>query len=80
MIGEKRDCESIVTQLMAARAALDRASLLVISYHLERCLIDDSGKTDLAQLDRIIEFLLRFSTTAPESAPADCEDDAPAAD
>ena len=29
MVEEERDCEAILTQLMAARAALDRVGLLV---------------------------------------------------
>jgi DNA-binding FrmR family transcriptional regulator len=62
MIEEQRDCESVVTQLMAARAALDRTSLLIVNHHLEQCLLGAEGQTNRAQLERIVEFLLKFST------------------
>lgn len=67
MIEEARDCESIVTQLLAARAALDKASLLVLSHHLERCLTNPTGQQSRAQLERVIQFFLKFSTAAPET-------------
>lgn len=66
MIEEARDCEAIVTQLLAARAALDKASLLVLSHHLERCLTNSAGQQSRAQLERIIQFFLRFSNVAPQ--------------
>ena len=39
MIEEQRDCEAIVTQLLAARAALDKTGMLIMGKHIERCLI-----------------------------------------
>ena len=67
MVEEDRDCEAVVTQLTAARAALDRASLLILSRHLERCLTDSSADANQAQLNRILEFFLKFSVPAPET-------------
>lgn len=68
MILEERDCEAIVTQLMAARAALDRASLLVMTHHIEQCLLDPSGQATPAQLGRLIQFFLRFAGPGAEGA------------
>ncbi len=68
MIEQERDCESVVTQLMAARAALDRTSLLIVNHHLAQCLLDSEGHTNRAQLERIVEFLLRFSTPTSTAA------------
>ena len=65
MVEEERECEAIVTQLMAARSALDRAGLVIMSYHLERCLMSPQGETNRAQLERIVSFFLKFG-----SAPA----------
>jgi len=61
MIEEERGCEAIVTQLMAARAALDKTGLHIMSHHIESCLLDPSGKSNRHQLDRIISFFLRFA-------------------
>jgi len=67
MIEEGRDCEAIVTQLMAARAALDRASILIINGHIERCLLDATGQEGRAQLDRLVSFLLKISPIMPQT-------------
>ncbi len=75
MIEEQRDCEAIVTQLMAARSALDRASLHVVTHHIEQCLVDPSGRENRRNLNRIVEFFLKLSSVTPESglpvAPVD---------
>jgi len=70
MIDEQRSCEAIITQLMAARAALDRASRLILSRHLERCLTEQGGLPDREQLDRILEFLIKLPP-APPDGPSD---------
>jgi len=78
MIEEQRDCEAVVTQLMAARAALDRTSLLIVNHHLEQCLLGNEAPTDRAHLGRIIEFLLRFSNPSPDVAAPDAQPTPPA--
>lgn len=60
MVEEDRACEAIATQLMAARAALDKASLHIMSHHIERCLTATEGRADKAQIERIIAFFLRL--------------------
>lgn len=66
MIEEERECEAIVTQLMAARAALDKASLFIMTHHIERCLLSPSSGGSRAQLERIMSFLLKVSGVAPQ--------------
>jgi DNA-binding FrmR family transcriptional regulator len=75
MIEQERDCESVVTQLMAARAALDRTSLLIVNHHLAQCLLDSEGHANRAQLERIVGFLLKFSN--PSSTAAGMGDESP---
>ncbi|HEY9721217.1 MAG TPA: metal-sensitive transcriptional regulator [Oscillatoriaceae cyanobacterium] len=38
MISEKRDCDEILTQVMAAKAALDRVTSDLVEAHLDECL------------------------------------------
>jgi CsoR family transcriptional regulator, copper-sensing transcriptional repressor len=69
MIEQERTCEDVITQLMAARAALDRASLVIMSHQIEYCLSDASGEASRAQLQRLIELFLRFAGPLPPEAP-----------
>ena len=69
MIAEQRDCEAIVTQILAARAALDKASLLIVSRHIEQCLLDENRTADPARMKRIVAFLIKMSSGSSESTP-----------
>jgi DNA-binding FrmR family transcriptional regulator len=65
MVEEQRDCEAILTQLMAARAALDRVGLLIAESFVQECLL--AGDPALAQqrVGRVLELVFsRFSVPA----------------
>jgi len=61
MIEDERDCEDIITQLMAARAALDKAGLLIVSSHVRQCLRGSSDPELEESLHRVIELFLKLS-------------------
>ena len=61
MIDENRDCEAVVTQLMAARAALDKASLVIITQHLQQCLTQPTIPGETNNLERIMSFFLKLT-------------------
>lgn len=46
MLEQDRVCEDIVTQVMAARTALDQVSLLILDHHVERCICSDQPAED----------------------------------
>lgn len=62
MIAEDRDCSDLITQFMAARAALDQVGLSVITRYIEECapsaLENEEGKE---KLTRAIRLWLKFS-------------------
>ena len=64
MVEEEKPCEDILTQLMAARSALDQAALQVISQYMSHCLPDQMEGTDVAQVrrnvQRVLELLMRM--------------------
>jgi DNA-binding FrmR family transcriptional regulator len=64
MIEEEDSCEEILTQLMAARSALDQAALLVIERYMSHCLPDVLGPDDGVQirhrLQRVLDLMLRI--------------------
>ena len=39
MLEEGRECEDVLTQLTAARSALDQVGLLLMDWHIERCVL-----------------------------------------
>ena len=54
MVEEHRDCEAILTQLMAARAALDSVGLLIAESYVQECVME--AEVDLARerMDHIL--------------------------
>jgi DNA-binding FrmR family transcriptional regulator len=74
MVEEQRDCEAILTQLMAARAALDRVGVLVAESFVQECLATDDGELARQRVGRVLELVFsRFSVPAGagESSPED---------
>jgi len=61
MIEDGRDCEDVITQLMAARAALDKAGLLIVSERVKECLRGSPDPAMEERLSRIIELFLKLS-------------------
>jgi DNA-binding FrmR family transcriptional regulator len=76
MIGEERDCEAIITQLMAARAALDGVSLQIVGRHIEECLQAPVDEAKRDRLNRTIALFLKLSPgrIADLTEPRDQED------
>jgi DNA-binding FrmR family transcriptional regulator len=46
MIEDGRDCTEVMQQLAAARTAMDRAGLRLLSTQLHRCLTDEGRSVD----------------------------------
>ncbi len=71
MVEEQRDCEAILTQLMAARSALDRVGLLVADNFVQQCVMTTDGDLARERVGRVLELVFsRFSVpVAGEDAP-----------
>jgi DNA-binding FrmR family transcriptional regulator len=52
MMEEGKDCKEVITQLSAARSAIDRTIAVIVSSNLEHCLREsiESGKRDSSKL------------------------------
>jgi DNA-binding FrmR family transcriptional regulator len=62
MVEEERDCEAILTQLMAARAALDRVGLLVAENFVQDCVLNTDPALSQQRVGRVLELVFsRFS-------------------
>jgi DNA-binding FrmR family transcriptional regulator len=41
MLESGRDCEEVLTQIMAVRSSLDQVGLLLMELHIEKCVLDN---------------------------------------
>ena len=73
MVEEHRDCEAILTQLMAARAALDRVGLLLAEDFVHECVLSSDPALARQQVGRVLELVFsRFSVAiVDEAAPSE---------
>lgn len=70
MVEEQRECEAILTQLMAARAALDRVGLLVADNYVQECVLTADGDLARQRVGRVLELVFsRFSIPVSEAGP-----------
>jgi DNA-binding FrmR family transcriptional regulator len=71
MVSEERDCEAILTQLMAARAALDRVGLLVAREFVQECMLTDDADLARDRVGRVMNLVFsRFSVPGLDAVPA----------
>jgi DNA-binding FrmR family transcriptional regulator len=67
MVEDQRECEAILTQLMAARSALDRVGLLVADNFVEKCLTTNDEDVARERVGRVLELVFsRFSVPVVE--------------
>lgn len=67
MIEEDRECEAVLTQLMAARAALDQVGLLVVDRFVERCLQTTEPAALQQRIGRVLDLIIsRYSFPGAE--------------
>ncbi len=64
MVQEPRLCVEILQQLAAAEAALNRISLAVFHFHVEKCVPDGITKGDPERTERLTELVDIFDRFA----------------
>jgi len=65
MASERRNCHDVITQLLAARAALNQVGLTLLNDYLDRCLSqtgEASVDVDISQLRHTLNLWTRFSS------------------
>jgi DNA-binding FrmR family transcriptional regulator len=77
MLEAGRDCEEVLTQIMAVRSSLDQAGLLLMEMHIEKCVLGnlppDSPMT--REIGDVLKSWARFGLVP--GARSDVEADAP---
>jgi DNA-binding FrmR family transcriptional regulator len=61
MVDEEQDCETILIQLMAARSALDKVGLLIVSNYMDECLPGEDPKVKEKAIRPLQVILSRYS-------------------
>ena len=59
MVTEERYCIDIVTQIAAARTALERVALQLLDDHVRSCIADGGDE----RIDELVEAIERFTAT-----------------
>lgn len=49
MMEDKKDCRDVVTQMSAAKRALDRTAAIVVSENLEKCIREEGNNGENAE-------------------------------
>lgn len=62
MVEEEKFCGDILTQIAAARAALNNAGGLILENYMKVCLLNYiSGDSTTDDLDKLVDILLKYS-------------------
>ncbi|MFN8633074.1 MAG: metal-sensitive transcriptional regulator [Chloroflexota bacterium] len=61
MIDEGRACDEILTQVLAARTALERTAGEIVGVYIDECMADGSPEEARSRLQRTVKLLTRVS-------------------
>ena len=62
MIESDQECEAVLTQIMAAKSALNQVGMHIIGHAMKRCLIDDEVLDRDELIDEAIKVFLKYSS------------------
>lgn len=62
MVENGQECDAVLTQVMAAKSALNQVGLHIIGHAMKQCLIDDSAETRDEVIDEAIRVFLKYSS------------------
>jgi DNA-binding FrmR family transcriptional regulator len=68
MIDAGKDCDAVITQVVAAKSALNQVGLLIIGHSMKTCLAAGDASTKDEIVDEALAVLLRF-VNLPEVWP-----------
>lgn len=62
MVESGQECEAVLTQIMAAKSALNQVGMHIIGHAMKQCLIDDEITDRDALIDETIQVFLKYSS------------------
>jgi DNA-binding FrmR family transcriptional regulator len=66
MVEQEKPCDQVLTQLMAARGALDQAGLKVIDHYIDSCLPDNAAPEEIRSARLRLQAVLQPLGGGPE--------------
>jgi DNA-binding FrmR family transcriptional regulator len=69
MVEEEQDCEDVLMQVAAARSAMDRIGVHIITHRMRECLEKDQPDSPQDAIAGAIDIFLRFSSKIGPVAP-----------
>jgi CsoR family transcriptional regulator, copper-sensing transcriptional repressor len=69
MVESGKDCDAVLTQVMAAKSALNQVGLVIIGRSMKTCLLADETATRDELVDQALAILMRH-VNLPEEWPA----------
>ncbi|MCL4553665.1 MAG: metal-sensitive transcriptional regulator [Actinobacteria bacterium] len=61
MISSDKNCDEVLTQVMAVKSAINQVGLHVIGHAMKRCLLDDENRKPDELVDDAIAMFLKYS-------------------
>ena len=71
MISADQDCDAVLTQVMAAKSALNQVGLRIIGYSMKTCLLSPDARSRDEIVDEALSVLLRFVNLPDTWSPVD---------
>lgn len=62
MVESGKECDAVLTQVMAAKSALNQVGLHIIGHAMKQCLISDEAATRDEVIDEAIKVFLKYSS------------------
>ncbi|NLG66619.1 MAG: metal-sensitive transcriptional regulator, partial [Actinobacteria bacterium] len=62
MIDEGKECEAVLMQLSAVRAALDRVGMFLISHRMKECLQSTGETVSQEAMEAAFEVFLKYTS------------------
>ena len=62
MIESGKDCDEVLTQVMAAKSALNQVGLHIIGHSMKRCMVEQEERTRDEVIDEAIAVFLKYSS------------------
>ena len=69
MVEEGKDCEDVLTQVAAARSAMNRIGIHIITRRMQECFKENPPDSAQEAIEEAIDVFLRFSSSIGPVAP-----------